>query len=75
MVNKSAVNVRGPYTLDVTDTCQVVCPYCFERTELWVDPLTEGSFVEDCAVCCRPWQVSVSRDEDGNLFADIDRAQ
>jgi hypothetical protein len=23
------------------------------------------SYVEDCPVCCRPWQVEVTQDDDG----------
>jgi len=54
---------------------KVVCPYCRQRVELFVDPETSGSFVEDCAVCCRPWSVQVSVDEDGNRRADVLPAQ
>ena len=43
--------------------------------ELYVDPDTVGTYVEDCAVCCRPWQVRVSRDERGEPTVSIDRAQ
>jgi hypothetical protein len=57
------------------DVAKVVCPYCRERVELFVDPETNGSFVEDCAVCCRPWSVQVSVDEDGNRRADVLPAQ
>lgn len=56
-------------------TVEVVCPYCFEPGELWLDPETEGSFVQDCDVCCRPWQVYVSRDEEGWPSAQVTRAQ
>lgn len=56
------------------DVANVQCPYCFEWQELFVDPSTQGSFVEDCSVCCRPWQVSAERDEDGGLRVHLDRA-
>lgn len=60
----------------MTDTVEVVCPYCYESLELWIDPETEGSFVQDCDVCCRPWQVTVVRDEEtGRVEAHVDRAQ
>jgi hypothetical protein len=59
----------------VGDTASVSCPYCFEIVELYVDPETAGSFVEDCAVCCQPWQVRVERDERGELSISVDRAQ
>ena len=41
------------------------CPYCGESVEVFVD-LDGGdaqSYVEDCPVCCRPWQVEVRLDE------------
>ena len=52
----------------------VTCPYCFEQTELELDPATEGEFVYDCPVCCNPWQVRVTRDDEGNPSVDLDRA-
>ena len=39
----------------------VTCPYCSESIEIGVDP-GGGSvqhYVEDCEVCCNPWQVTV----------------
>jgi hypothetical protein len=52
------------------DIARIRCPYCREWVELYVDPETEGSFVEDCAVCCRPWQVTASR-EGGRLKVQV----
>lgn len=49
----------GDGTAD-TSTC-VTCPYCSETVEISVDP-GGGSvqrYVEDCEVCCNPWQVTV----------------
>ncbi len=57
------------------DVAAVQCPYCFEALEIYVEPETTGSFVEDCAVCCRPWQVWAERDEDGVLLVTVARAQ
>ena len=59
----------------VNDSARVRCPYCRERVELFVDPDTEGSYVEDCAVCCRPWTVTVTNDEEGERSVDIGPAQ
>jgi hypothetical protein len=59
----------------VDDEITVRCPYCHEEQLLYVDPDTAGSFVQDCDVCCRPWQVQVSRDADGELAVSVDRAQ
>ena len=42
-------------------SADVTCPYCGETTSISVDP-GGGSFqqyVEDCEVCCNPWQVNV----------------
>ncbi len=57
------------------DTVRVRCPYCHERVELFVDPETLGSYVEDCAVCCRPWSVHVLTDDEGERFVEIGPAQ
>lgn len=60
----------------MSDVAHVHCPYCYEPLELWVDPETRGSFVQDCDVCCRPWQVYVQRDpESGELLVSVQRAQ
>lgn len=43
---------------------RAVCPYCAEEVEVSVEGLGADSerYVEDCSVCCRPWQVLVSRE-------------
>ena len=47
--------------------CSALCPYCFEPVEVWVDlgGGTSQRYVEDCPVCCRPWEVVVTADEEG----------
>ncbi len=57
------------------DVVRVRCPYCREYVELYVDPDTQGSFIEDCAVCCRPWMVTATRDERRRLRVTASRAQ
>lgn len=57
------------------EIARVRCPYCRERVELFVDPDTSGQFVEDCAVCCRPWAVCVSEDENRERSVEILPAQ
>lgn len=44
------------------------CPYCGEAFETVVD-LSAGSqqYTEDCAVCCRPIEIAVNVDEQGDL--------
>lgn len=48
----------------MADVCQAICPYCGEEVEVAVDEVgvSDESYVEDCPVCCRPWQVHVVRD-------------
>lgn len=56
------------------DQATVVCPWCGSEQELEVDPETLGKLVQDCAVCCRPWDLEVRRDGDGRLSVALDRA-
>jgi len=51
------------------DFINLTCPYCGESFETAVD-CSAGSqrYVEDCAVCCRPIEVSVSVDDAGELL-------
>jgi hypothetical protein len=39
----------------------VVCPYCSQVVSITLDPGsgTVQRYVEDCEVCCNPWQVNV----------------
>lgn len=42
------------------------CPYCGEPIELLIDCSEEEQrYIEDCEVCCRPIDISVFVDEDG----------
>lgn len=43
----------------------VTCPWCFEPTEVAVEPDLQGRFVVDCEVCCRPWEVVVEWTQEG----------
>jgi len=45
------------------DSFQVTCPYCGETVELFLESDVEGSLVQDCEVCCNPWQVQVWTEE------------
>ena len=55
--------------------CESTCPYCNESVTVWVDAGggTEQNYVEDCPVCCRPWQVLVHGDDDGFAHAELRR--
>lgn len=51
----------------------VDCPYCGEPNEVEVDPSggRRQSYVEDCQVCCRPWQVTVTVDAEGEAWVSL----
>ena len=40
----------------------IVCPYCWERFSTTVEPDLEigESYVEDCYICCRPIEITIS---------------
>jgi hypothetical protein len=42
----------------------ITCPYCGEQVEIVVEPDVHGRFVQDCEVCCNPWAVYVSVEDD-----------
>jgi hypothetical protein len=46
----------------------VVCPYCGEEVEIALDPGSgaQQHYIEDCQVCCQPWQVRVRYQQDGS---------
>ena len=50
-----------------------VCAYCGEPVEVAIDE--DGgrrqSYVEDCPVCCSPWQVEVVRQADGGWTVEL----
>jgi hypothetical protein len=51
----------------------VWCPYCGEPVEIALDPGsgTVQDYVEDCAVCCQPWRVSVVYYQDGSAGVSL----
>jgi hypothetical protein len=64
----AALDAEFPLGDGTADTSAVVqCPYCGEEMEMAVDPGSgpRQEYVEDCQVCCRPWQVSVRYGPDG----------
>jgi hypothetical protein len=53
----------------------VTCPYCGEEVEIYLEPDVRGSLIQDCEVCCNPWQLRVSAaDEDDERYVDVARA-
>jgi cysteine-rich CPXCG protein len=46
--------------LEAEDSFLVVCPYCGEQVEIYVEPDVRGTLIQDCEVCCNPWRLRVS---------------
>jgi Cysteine-rich CPXCG len=59
--------------MEVTATC----PYCGEPIEIDVDEggATSQRYVEDCSVCCRPFEVRAALvdDDSGEPFVELAR--
>lgn len=56
---------------------EISCPYCGEVIEILIDPSVESqAYIEDCQVCCRPINMAVTIDGEGNptvnAFAEDD---
>jgi hypothetical protein len=61
----------------VADTgAAVLCPYCGESVQVALDPGsgTVQEYVEDCEVCCRPWNVHVAYGPDGTADVWVEAA-
>ena len=44
-----------------TDAKRIQCPYCGETIEIVIDgSLEQQNYIEDCSVCCRPIELSVT---------------
>ena len=42
------------------ETLYIDCPYCGESIEILIDcSVAEQEYIEDCAVCCRPINLSL----------------
>jgi hypothetical protein len=54
---------------------ELTCPYCGETISVWLDAGGGASqrYVEDCSVCCRPIELFVSEDEEGQVHVDAAR--
>lgn len=54
-------------------TQSVACPYCGEVSEIEVDPSggRHQAYQQDCPVCCRPWQVRVKIDGEGEAWVQV----
>jgi uncharacterized Zn finger protein len=56
------------------DSFAVSCPYCGEEIELYLEPDVRGDLVQDCEVCCNPWQIRVVVDDDEQRSVVVSRA-
>ena len=56
----------GNATLD--SYVEFLCPYCCENVGTSID-LTAGSrsYIEDCQVCCQPYELTIEVDAHGHL--------
>ena len=61
----------GDGTADTGAT--VLCPCCGQAVEIALDPDSGARqvYVEDCEVCCRPWQLTVAYAADGSASVDV----
>ncbi|MEM9172150.1 MAG: CPXCG motif-containing cysteine-rich protein [Pseudomonadota bacterium] len=51
------------------------CPFCFESVDLFIDISAGGqTYIEDCPVCCRPYEVRFEADAEGVTELQLDRA-
>ena len=61
----------GDGTADIE--AAIECPYCGASVEIALDPGSgsEQDYVEDCEVCCQPWQVHVQYHRDGSAEVTV----
>lgn len=66
----------GSEDAELATEAEVTCPYCGESVYLAIDP--DGGlaqeYIEDCPVCCRPWRVHVSYDDEGAVEVSVEEA-
>jgi hypothetical protein len=55
---------------EVDTTFAVTCPYCGEPGAVYLEPDVLGTLVQDCEVCCNPWQVRVGYDQ-GERYVEV----
>lgn len=55
-----------------TNEIPLTCPYCGSAISVVVESLYgDQQYVEDCEVCCRPWNVHVTFDGEGHAVVDV----
>lgn len=71
------LDAQCPLGEGVADVAATVwCPYCGEAGDVALDPGggAHQEYVEDCAVCCQPWRVTVRYLADGSAHVSADTA-
>ncbi len=74
-LNDAASEEDFPLGDGTADTeADVVCPFCAESVSIALDPGSgpSQSYVEDCPVCCQPWQVMVHYTGEGRAVVSLD---
>lgn len=68
-------NERGrvPPSRMMSEPYPVECPYCGEAVDVDVDRSggARQHYVQDCPVCCQPWEVDVVLDRDGDWLVSL----
>lgn len=75
MTDDDALDADFPLGDGTADTeATVQCPYCAEAVSIAVDPGSGATqrYVEDCPVCCQPWQVFVHYEADGAVTVSLE---
>jgi hypothetical protein len=62
--------------LDTAEETEVECPYCGEVVEIVIDKAGGATqdYVQDCEVCCQPWQVHVSLGVGGAVEVQVEQS-
>ena len=55
------------------DEVSVQCPYCGEWQSIALDPESVGEMVQDCEVCCEPWDMTVTKGRSGAISVRLQR--
>ena len=55
--------------LSMGESVVVQCPWCGEAIEVWVEPDSDGTTIQDCDVCCRPCELVIRTAEGGATVA------
>lgn len=54
------------------ETRNIHCPYCGEAIDILIDcSIAHQSYIEDCQVCCRPIELDVTVDDDGEPWVAV----